>query len=140
MALTHDRSTPEREGKLLVLPMAASTAIYAGALVAVNGDGYAVPGSTATGLTAAGRAEEYKTNGTTAGTETVAVRRGVFKFANLEADPVTKPLLDSPLLAMTGSISLTPITRIRTLKIAPSNPTKGRRRFRKLLTRLPAPK
>ena len=92
MALTHDRSTPEREGKLLVLPMAASTAIYAGALVAVNGDGYAVPGSTATGLTAAGRAEEYKTNGTTAGTETVAVRRGVFKFANLEADPVTKPL------------------------------------------------
>ena len=92
MALTHDRSTPEREGKSLVLPMAASTTIYAGALVAVNGDGYAVPGSTALGLVAAGRAEECKTNGTTAGNETVIVRRGVFKFANLEADPVIKPL------------------------------------------------
>ena len=49
-ALTHDRGTPEREGKLLVLAMAASATIYAGALVAVDGDGYAVPGSTATGL------------------------------------------------------------------------------------------
>ena len=91
-ALTHDRGTPEREGKLLVLAMAASATIYAGALVAVDGDGYAVPGSTATGLTAAGRAEEYKANGTTAGAETVKARRGVFKFANLEADPVAKPL------------------------------------------------
>ena len=90
--LTHDRNTPEREGAILVLPMATGTTIFAGALVVVSAAGFAAPGSTATGLVAAGRAEEYKVNAGANGAETVKVRRGVFKFANLEADPVTKPI------------------------------------------------
>lgn len=91
-ALTHDRNTPEREGNFLVLPLAAATTIYAGSLVAVNASGLAVPGSTATGLTAAGRAEEYKVNSGADGSETIKVRRGIFKFQNSGADAVTLPL------------------------------------------------
>ena len=91
-ALTHDRNTPEREANFLVLPMAAGVTIYAGSLVAVNASGLAVPGSTATGLTAAGRAEEYKVNSGADGAEFITVRRGVFKFLNAAADAVTLPL------------------------------------------------
>ena len=90
--LTHDRNTPEREGAILVLPMATGTTIFAGSLVVVNAAGFAAPGSTATSLVAAGRAEEYKVNAGANGAETVKVRRGVFKFAHLETDPVTKPI------------------------------------------------
>ncbi|SEO98325.1 hypothetical protein [Propionispora vibrioides] len=88
-ALTRDRNTPEREGKILVLPMAAATTIYAGSLVVINADGFAAPGSTAANVKAAGRAEEYRVNSGNAGEETIKVRRGVFKFANTEVDPVT---------------------------------------------------
>lgn len=112
--LTQDRLTAERAGKLLVLPMAASTTIFAGSLVAVNSDGYAVPGSTATGLTAAGRAEEAKTNGTTAGAEIVRVLRGTFKFANLEADPVTK-LLTTCYIADDQTVAATSGTNTRSV-------------------------
>ena len=51
--LTHDRNTPEREGAILVLPMATGTTIFAGSLVVVSAAGFAAPGSTATGLVAA---------------------------------------------------------------------------------------
>ena len=112
--LTQDRLTPERAGNLLVLPMAASSTIFAGSLVAVNGDGFAVPGSTATGLTAAGRAEEAKTNGVTAGAEIVRVRRGTFKFANLEADPVTK-LLTTCYIADDQTVAATSGTNTRSV-------------------------
>ena len=91
-ALTQDRNTPEREANFLVLPMAAGAIIYAGSLVAVNASGQAVPGSTATGLTAAGRAEEYKKNSGVDGAETIKVRRGVFKFQNSGTDAVALPL------------------------------------------------
>lgn len=87
-ALTRDRNTPEREGALLVLPMAAATTIYAGSLVVINAAGYAAPGSTALNLKAAGRAEEYRANSGAAGENGIKVRRGVFKFANADADPV----------------------------------------------------
>lgn len=89
MALSKDRNTPRREGDFLVLDVAANTKIFAGALVVVNASGYAAPGSTATGLKAAGRAEEQVDNiGGAAGAKSVTVRRGVFKFKNAAADPV----------------------------------------------------
>jgi hypothetical protein len=81
-ALTQDRHTPMREGDLALRPMAASTEIFAGSLVMLNASGYLVPGATATGQTCAGRAEEHKTNGSTAGATSCEVRRGVFCFAN----------------------------------------------------------
>ena len=88
-ALTRDRNTPEREGDILVLPVAAGVTIFTGSLVVINAAGFAAPGTVAVGLKAAGRAEEYRINTGVNGGESIKVRRGVFKFANLEADPVT---------------------------------------------------
>ena len=63
-ALTNARDTTEimNGGKQLVLPVKAKTTIYQGALVALDADGYAIPGKKAAGLTAAGRAEETVEN------------------------------------------------------------------------------
>lgn len=91
MALTADRNTSKRAGKLTPYKVAATTKIYAGSMVALNG-GYAVPGSTATTLTYLGRAEEYVDNSTgAAGDKTVLVARGEqFKWGNSATDPVVQ--------------------------------------------------
>lgn len=87
--LTRDRNTPKRNGQTLSLSVYTNTVIYAGALVAVNAAGYAVPATTALNLKAAGRAEEYVTNNPGAsGDKKILVERGVFKFANLGTDAV----------------------------------------------------
>ncbi len=87
--LTKDRNTPAKEGRQQVYPVAANTTIFAGALVAIDAAGNAVPGSAATTLKAAGRAEENVVNNPgAAGAKFVLVRRGVFKFANDGVDPV----------------------------------------------------
>jgi hypothetical protein len=58
MALTTARATQKRLDRSADMkyrvPMAASTTLYKGALVCLNASGYAVPGSTATTLTALG--------------------------------------------------------------------------------------
>lgn len=80
-ALTKDRDTPARDGKLLGYPMAAGARIFAGALAVLSG-GYAQAGTTAVGLKAIGRANEAADNtGGAAGDKTVLVERGVFRFA-----------------------------------------------------------
>jgi|APLak6261664116_1056043.scaffolds.fasta_scaffold10739_2 hypothetical protein len=90
MALNKDRNTPERDGVDVVHPVAGTKKIYAGALVVLNATGYAEPGSTATTLTAAGRAEEQVDNSSGAdGALTIKVRRGVFRFSN-HTDAVTR--------------------------------------------------
>lgn len=88
MALSKPRDTIERGRDLLVIPVAAATTIFQGALVALNAAGYAVPGSVATTLKAAGRAEETVDNSAgAAGALSVRVKRGAFKFKNAAADP-----------------------------------------------------
>lgn len=92
MALTKDRNTPMMAdgARILVLPVGANKKIYAGALVAVNA-GYAEPGYTATGLIAAGRAEESVDNTSgAAGAVSVRVRRGVFKYKNKTDEAVAQ--------------------------------------------------
>lgn len=83
-ALTKPRDTVEiaNNGKTLVLPVKGSTTIYQGSLVALDADGYAVPGKKAAGLTAAGRAEETVENKGADGALVIRVTRGVFVFAN----------------------------------------------------------
>lgn len=76
-ALSADRNTPERSGNTYTWPVKAGATIYRGALVMLEA-GEAVPGKTATGLVAAGRAE----TGTAEDPNQVTVRRGVFRFAN----------------------------------------------------------
>lgn len=82
-ALAKDRSTPQRTGVLDYILVAANTKIFAGSLVCRNAAGYAVPGSTATTLKAAGRAEEQVDNSAgSAGDVGVTVKRGIFQFGN----------------------------------------------------------
>lgn len=90
-ALAADRNTPYQDAETIAVPVAASTTIYAGSLVAANASGYAVPGSTATTLTALGRAEETVANAGSAGDKSVIVRRGkAFQFANDGGDAVVQ--------------------------------------------------
>jgi hypothetical protein len=95
MALIADRNTPRKDGKLIVVPVAAAAVIYAGALVVANATGYAAPGSTATTLTALGRAEEAVDNTSGAdGAKSINVRRGeAFRFKNAAGDAVTQASL-----------------------------------------------
>ncbi len=83
VALTSDRNTPRRTGDISSGPVAASQLIFAGALVARNSAGYLVKGSTATGLTGVGRAEERVDNSAgAAGADTLRYRAGTHLFAN----------------------------------------------------------
>lgn len=83
-ALTAERLTSEiaNGARSLVLPVKGSTTIYQGAIVAIDANGYAIPGKKATGLKAAGRAEETVVNPGTDGELTVRVTRGIFVFEN----------------------------------------------------------
>lgn len=75
--------TPQRQGDIVVAPVAASTIIYAGTLVALNSAGDIVAASATAGLTVVGRAEADADNSAgAAGAITVAIKRGVFRFAN----------------------------------------------------------
>lgn len=90
-ALTQDRNTPYREGGRHQDPVAATTKIFAGSLVCLDASGNAVPGSTATTLTARGRAEEQVDNlSGAAGDKTVNTSAGVFRFANHGADAIDR--------------------------------------------------
>ena len=83
-ALTKERDTTEimQDAKFLHLPVKGNTTIYQGALVALDANGYAIPGKKATDLTAVGRAEETVENSGADGEAFIRVARGVFVFAN----------------------------------------------------------
>ncbi len=75
-ALTADRNTEYSLGDLLSIPVAAAEAIYAGALVCTDEDGYAVAAADTAGLTFAGVAIAQANNGSGAdGDISVVVRR-----------------------------------------------------------------
>lgn len=74
-ALTKNRSTPERIPTLRQFEAAGE--IYAGALVALNSSGKAVPASDTAGLRVLGRAETRAKTG-----EMVTVKSGCFLFKN----------------------------------------------------------
>jgi len=69
--------------KLKSLPVAASTTIYGGAIVAINQSGYAVPASADPSLFVVGVALAAADNSAgAAGAISVAIERGVFSFNN----------------------------------------------------------
>ena len=83
-ALSADRETKRKDGEILELPVAGSTKIYKGSLVALNTSGYAVPGADTASFIFAGVAMEQADNSGSAtnGAETVRVyRKGIFSFA-----------------------------------------------------------
>ena len=95
MALAADRNTPMEDGEEVGVPVAGGAKIFAGSLVVANATGYAAPGSTATGLTYLGRAEEFVDNtGGGDGAKTVRVRRRkAFLWKNSGTDPVDQSSL-----------------------------------------------
>lgn len=82
MPLSADRATAYRDGLEQELPVAASTLIYAGSLVAVNADGYAVPAADIAGLVVMGVAMSRADNsaGAAGDMQVVVRRRGVYRF------------------------------------------------------------
>lgn len=89
MGLTSPFDAPERSGQMLHLPLAATTLIYAGSLVALNADGNAVPATDAAGLRVIGRAEHTVDNSAgSAGDSSINVKRGVFLYLNSETNAV----------------------------------------------------
>lgn len=90
-ALTQERKTQNLGDALpskttsLGYGVAASTTIYAGAIVCRNAAGYMVPGSTATTQVAMGVAEKTVVNSGSAGAATIVPRAGVWQFNNSSA-------------------------------------------------------
>lgn len=82
--LTTERDTVEiaSGATSLVLPVKGSTTIFQGSIVAIDENGFAIPGKKAAGLKAAGRAEETVENSGKDGEAVVRVKRGVFIFEN----------------------------------------------------------
>ena len=82
--LTAPRDTTEiaSSATSLVLPVKGSTTIFQGSIVAIDADGFAIPGKKAVSLKAVGRAEETIENSGSDGDAVVQVKRGVFVFDN----------------------------------------------------------
>ena len=87
-ALTNVRDTSELGGKYIALPVKGATTIYQGSIVAIDANGYAIPGKKATGLMAVRRtfvehdAEETVENKGGDGEAVIRVARGIFVFEN----------------------------------------------------------
>lgn len=95
MPLTQDRNTPYQDGFLFSVPVAAGVRLFAGALLAANATGFAVPGEEDDELVALGRSEEAVDN--TDGEDGdlhVLVRSGrAFRWKNSALDAVTQASL-----------------------------------------------
>lgn len=91
MALAADRMIKRRDGEQYSDPVATETQIHTGALVCLDAEGYAVPGSEAADLTARGVCESGVNNQGLAGDAVVSSRAGVFNFKNSAgADEITR--------------------------------------------------
>jgi hypothetical protein len=90
-ALTKDRDSEAKyRGRSINVKLAAATTIFAGAGVAVNAAGFALPASDTAGLRTIGVAEEKGDNAAgAAGDVEIRVRKGVFEF-NQGATPVAQ--------------------------------------------------
>lgn len=95
--LAADRNTPRREDRTVEShPMKGGVTIFAGALVCLDAAGWAIPGATAVGLTALGRAEGRRT-AVVNGDANIRIRRGVLQFANSAAgDAITRIDIGKP--------------------------------------------
>lgn len=82
-ALTNDRNTPQTNGfHHLARELAPATTVYAGSLVGQTSSGLAVPATAQTSITMLGCAR-HRASTELAGLPTsVAIDRGVFRFAN----------------------------------------------------------
>lgn len=121
-ALTADRKTPQyglgQHPEKRVVPVAASTKIYAGSLVALNASGYAIPTSADSAFKILGVAEAQADNSSgSAGAINVTVLRGCFGFVNSSSTDALSSVdigalcyaVDDQTLARTSSRGVRPI-------------------------------
>lgn len=107
-ALAADRNTPRQEGEFLTLPVEAAKTIYAGAMVARNAAGNAVPASDTAGLVVLGRAEHRADNAAgAAGDKTIRIRFGQYAWSHsgLTSADIGKPtfVADDQTVALTST-------------------------------------
>lgn len=90
------RNTSMRDGEIISIPVAASTFLYAGRMIAIDTSGDAVPASDTAGLKVVGRAEEDVDNlSGAAGEKSITVRRKkAFWWVNSTVAPLTKAHLN----------------------------------------------
>lgn len=111
VALTSDRNTPRRDGDFIEVPVSANTRIFAGALVAINSSGLALPAANVSGQPAIGIAQRQVDNrGGTASAMLVRVCRLPHLLANNPASKVTRAkigqdcfILDDQTVSLSGS-------------------------------------
>jgi hypothetical protein len=92
MFLSEDLDVPSKEGRSISRAMLGGVIIYNGALVVLDSSGWAKPGVTATGLIAAGVADQQidNTDGGN-GDLSVVVKRGISRLLNsADADLITQ--------------------------------------------------
>nr|HAT2259592.1 hypothetical protein [Citrobacter freundii] len=113
-----DRHTPHKDGELFAVPVAASTELFGGHIIAANAAGFAVAGSATAANTTLGICDGWVDNSAgTAGDADVLVRRGKAWFlANSSADPVTQAevgkecyVADSQTVAKTSDTDARPV-------------------------------
>jgi hypothetical protein len=86
--------TAERPGKAKAYPVAASTSIPAGVLVATDSSGNLVNASDAASIKVVGVSQESKDNSAgSAGDLTCTVKKGVFKFTNSDDNAITAAMV-----------------------------------------------
>jgi hypothetical protein len=81
-ALTKDRNTVRKEGDYASYPVKGGSKIYAGSIVCIGADGYAVPGSDTAGLKFIGISRRYVDNtaGSNGALSVEVWRRGCFEM------------------------------------------------------------
>jgi hypothetical protein len=109
-ALTAERDTTLREGRINVLPVAAGVQIFAGGIVAKNPAGFAVPASDTAGLIVMGRAEETVFNDDGAnGACFIKTREGCFSYSGsgFTAASLGQPvfIVDDNDVALSGTVN-----------------------------------
>ncbi len=82
-ALTKDRDTVRKEGAYASYPVEGGAVIYAGSMVCIGADGYAIPASDTAGLKFIGVSRQYVDNsaGASGSVQVEVWRRGCFNLA-----------------------------------------------------------
>ena len=106
-ALTQDRPTPEREGRMVSDPLADGVTLYAGGMYVLDGDGNATPATAA--ATTPVRAVALARASQPHGDQRVDGALGVFRFDN-DGDAITRAdigatvyVVDDQTVAKTGT-------------------------------------
>ncbi|MBA5602493.1 hypothetical protein [Pectobacterium aroidearum] len=113
-----DRNTPQRDGLLFPVPVAASTEIFGGHIIAANAAGYAVPATATAGQITLGVSDGWVDNsvGANGSADALVARGRAWQFVNHAADAVTQAdvgkdcyVVDSQTVAKTSNTNARPV-------------------------------